>query len=84
MQDIKVYKGIAKYTEQFSPSKDPILDLKNATNYSLLTTVSKAYSGYPKHNLFDGILSDQVYLWCQTQDYVDVDFSSETGFILNR
>jgi hypothetical protein len=79
MQDIKVYKGVAKYTEQFSPSKDPIIDLKNSQNYSLLTTVSRSHAGYPKENLFDGVLSDQVYLWCSTEDYVETDFSSLSG-----
>ena len=79
MQDIKVYKGVAKYIDRFSPSKDPIIDLKNSTNYSLLTTVSRSYAGYPKENLFDGVLNESVYLWCATEDYVEVDFSALSG-----
>ena len=79
MQDIKVYKGVAKYTEQFSPSKDPIIDLKNSTNYSLLTTVSRSHAGYPKENLYNGVVEDQVYLSCSTQDYIETDFSSLSG-----
>jgi len=76
MQDIKVYKGISKYTEQFSPSKDSIINLKNLQDYSSLTTLSRDYDGYPKENLFDGDLEDSIYLWTDTADYVEVDFSS--------
>ena len=75
MQDIKVYKGVAKYTEQFSPSKDPIITLKNTKDYSSVTLLSREYPGYPKENLYDGVLSDQLYLGVSSLDFAEITFS---------
>ena len=80
MQDLKIYKGVAKYIESFTPSTTSIIEQKNTIVYSDYTTV-RSVQADGAIDLFDGDFEDSVYLWTDNvpDDYIEIDFSSWEG-----